>query len=210
MVTEHGTPVAIVLRCPECGRELPGLDADRVWTCAPCARAWEIDGARLAPRPFCVWRPPGGPAAESALRWLPFWRVAYRIEVDCPEPPLRDAILRAAASGRAWVRAFRLDGAFQVGDPGQVLTEGDHAEHLEAAGLPECVGARLGSAEAVNLARLFLLARADREIDVTPAEVRLEATETALVAVPFAEDGRDLVCAIDARSYRRSAMGDLG
>jgi hypothetical protein len=222
-------PVAVLLRCPNCGSDLPGLDADRAWACAPCGNAWEIDGTALAPRPYRVWRltvdgrvvssshgaeprearRSGSAAGAAPVVWLPFWRVAYRPEIECGEGDfaVRAAIERAAASGRAWVRAFWLDGAFQTGDPGQTLTNADHAEHIEADRLPDCVGARIGSAEAVRLATLFVLARADREEDVTPAVICLDVSETALVAVPFLDAGRDLVCAVDARSYRKSAMG---
>jgi len=198
-------PVAVLLRCPNCGSDLPGLDADRAWACAPCGHAWELDGAALAPRPYRVWRL----SVDPPVVWLPFWRIAHRPEIECGEGDfaVRAAIERAAASGRAWVRAFGLDGAFQTGDPGQTLTNADHAEHIEADRLPECVGARIGSAEAVRLATLFVLARADREEDVTPAVLRLDVSETALVAVPFLDAGRDLVCAVDARPYRKSAMG---
>jgi hypothetical protein len=198
-------PVAVLLRCPDCGSDLPGLDADRAWACPPCGHAWEIEGAALAPRPYRVWRVD----AEGSVVWLPFWRIAYRPEIECGagDFAVRAAIERAAASGRAWVRAFWLDGAFQTGDPGQTLTNAEHAEHLASDRLPVCVGARIGSAEAVRLATLFVLARADREEDVTPAVLRLDVSEAALVAVPFLESGRDLVCAVDGSRCRKSAMG---
>jgi hypothetical protein len=54
-----------------------------------------------------------------------------------------------------------------------------------------------------------VLARADLVADVTPAELTLHDVETALVAVPFVHSGRDLVCAVDGKAYRRSAMGDI-
>lgn len=229
VVTFDDGPTAIVLRCPSCATELPGLDSDRVWACASCGHAWEAEEGRLAPRPYLAWRVPvdgavvddapradprvprvsGSVAGQGPAVWLPFWRVAFGAEVVCADAAALAAIERAAAPGRAWVRAFRLDGAFQIGDPGRALTEASHEESLAADRLPVCVGARIGSAEAIRLARLFVLARADVEADVTPAELRLAVTETAFVAVPFVASGRDVVCAIDGRSYRRSAMGDL-
>jgi hypothetical protein len=198
---------AVVLRCPSCGQELPALDADRVWACASCRTALEIEGDALAPRPYRCWRPAG--RARDDTVWLPFWRVEHDAEIDCDDARARAAAEDAASAGRSWVRAFWLENAFLLGDPGQAMSAEEHAEHLSDHDLPVCVGARVGSAEALRLAELFVLARADRVADVTPVTLRLVPRETALVAVPFALAERDVVCAVDGRRFRRTTIPDL-
>jgi hypothetical protein len=206
-VGEALVTVAIALRCPNCGHDLPGLDGDRAWACAPCAHAWEVEGTSLAPRPYRAWRLASAPGAV----WLPFWRIAYEANVECADARALGAVSDVAASRRAWVRAFRLDGAFLVGDPGQGLTARDASdEALDDRDLPECVGSRIGSREALRLAELFVLAAADRIADVTPVRLVLSLREATLVAVPFLDAGRDLVCAATGARYRRSALPDAG
>lgn len=195
---------AVVLRCPSCGRELPGLDADRVWTCVPCAQAFEVEDGRLVARPFRMWAAP----ADGPVVHLPFWRLEHTAEIASADDAARRAAEEAAASGRSWIRAFSLRGAFAMGDPGRFLTEASHPERLEAAPLPVCLGARIESRDAVRVAELLLLARADRVADVTPVTLRLDVREAVLVAVPFVVAGLDVVCAVDARAIRRAALPD--
>ena len=199
-------PFAIVLRCPQCGTELLGHDADRAWVCVSCAHVWEVVGRELAARPYRVWRlDAGGPAV-----WLPFWRVQFRAEIECDDAHVRETVEQVAARGGAWVRAFWLDGAFQMGDPGQALTDTDTDETLASDRLPAITGIRISSAEAVRLAELFVLASADKIADVSPVTLRLHVQETALVAVPFRDDGRDVVCVTDGHAFRKAAIPDLG
>ena len=196
--------VAIVLRCPECGVELAGLDADQAWACPSCGNAWEVEGDRLAPRPYRVW----ALGAEGVVAHLPFWRIECTADVVSDDPAARAAAEAAAAAGRVWVRAFGLRAAFAVGDPGEMLTFAAHAERIEGGPLPVCVGARIGSREAVRIAELLILARADREVDVSPVTLRLDVREIALVAIPYVDAGPDLACAADGRSFRKSAFPD--
>lgn len=200
---------AVVLRCSNCAQELPGADADRAWACAPCATAYEIEGASFAPRPYAAWRVPIDDADRGGVIWLPFWRIAHAAEIASDDEPARIAVERAVAAGRTWIRAFWLDNAFLVGDAGQTLTKDAHDETLDAASLPRIAGARIPSRDALRLAELFALAAADREADVTPVTLRLVAHATALIAVPFRDAGRDIVCAVDGRAFRKSAVPDL-
>jgi hypothetical protein len=197
--------LAVLLRCPNCGNDLPGLDDDRAWACPPCARAWEVEDGRLAERPYRAWRVP----AEGEGVWLPFWRIAYEPRVAGSDARAVAAVESATASRRAWVRAFRLDGAFSIGDPGQSITSLDAPEVLDARDLPVCAGTRIGSAEAAQLARLFALAAADRIADVTPVTLDLDVRELMLVAVPFVDAGRDLVCPVDGRPLQKRTFPDL-
>lgn len=198
---------ALVLRCPSCGGELPGLDADQAWTCASCRAAYEVEGDALAARPYLRVRPPDG--VGHGLVWLPFWRIEHVAEIACDDDRARAAAEDAAAAGRSWVRAFWLENAFLLGDPGQSMTAGDAPEPLDADGLPPCLGTRVTSAEALRLAELFVLARADRVADVSPVTLRLVPRATSLVAVPFVVGELDVVSAFDGRAFRRTTIPDL-
>lgn len=198
-------PVAVALRCPLCGTDLPGLDADRVWTCAPCRAAWEVEDGALAPRRFVEYAAP----FDGDVVRLPFWRIGYDAVVECAAAEPAAAMERATALRRAFVRAFRLDGAWVVGDPGQSLTTHAFDEVLCDRPPRACPGGVLGSADAIRLAGLFVLAAADRIADVTPVRFELVPTSLEYVSVPFRACGDSLECPWIGRRYLRRAFPDL-
>lgn len=202
-------PAVILLRCDACGLVLSGLDSDRAWTCVPCGAAFEERGGRLVRLPYraLVLAPRPGPAGSVAL---PFWRVAFTAHVSGPNPVVRNALAAAAGAGRAWVRAFWMAGAFHVGDPGVHLTEASFDESLTDERLPACRGVRVASADAVRLARLFLLARADRTADISGADVVLDGVATTLVAVRFALHEGEIESPVDGTRWRRKTLPGVG
>jgi hypothetical protein len=200
-------PSVVALRCPSCGRDLPSAAFDRAWTCAPCARAFEVDDGRLAERDVAV-------AVVDAERprdavHLPFWRFVVDVDVAGGSPAARTEVAAWTRNRPLWVRAFRQRGAFLAGDPGQALTQSGAEVRLRRGDLPAIVGARTTSREALVLAERFVLAAADRAADVTGVRVALHVRETCLVAVAYEPRGDSLVSTIDGGAIARRALPDF-
>jgi len=196
---------ALLLRCAHCGGGLDGGDGDRAWTCPHCAAAFEVADGRLAEVP-CRALVLGRDRGDAAL---PFWRVRFTPQIDGPTLPVRRALEEVSSSGRAWVRAFWMIGAFHLGDPGQKLTETAFDETVAEDRVLPGAGVRVSSADALRLAELFLLAAADRRADVTDASVALLDPSVELVVVSFRTEGADLVSPVDGARWRRSTVPDL-
>lgn len=199
------TSAVLLLRCARCGGGLDGGDGDRAWTCPRCAAAYEPRAGRLVEVP-CRTLVLGRRAGDLPL---PFWRVTFTPRIEAPTLPLRTALEEVSAAGRAWVRAFWMSGAFQIGDPGQKLTETAFDEALADEATLPAAGVRVGSAEALRLAELFLLAAADRRADVTDARLFLDDPAFELVSVVFRREGDDLVSPVDGARWRRVTVPDL-
>lgn len=201
-----GAPVAVALRCPNCGGDFAGFDADRVWTCASCRAAWEVEDGALAPRRFVEY---AAPFDGDVLR-LPFWRIGYDPVIECAEAEPAQAVARATSLRRAWVRSFRLDGAWVVGDPGQALTSLEFDE-IESDRPPRpCPGGVIGSADAMRLASLYVLAAADRIADITPVKFELVPTSLEYVALPFRVLGDSIESPWIQRRHLLRALPDFG
>jgi hypothetical protein len=199
----------LLLRCARCGGALDGGDGDRVFTCPRCAAAFEPRSGALAEVPLrslVLGRSARGAGRAAAL---PFWRVTFTPQIEAPSLPLREALEDVSSAGRAWVRAFWMSGAFHVGDPGQRLTEARFDETLAADGTAPSAGVRVGSAEALRLAELFLLAAADRRADVTGARLVLADPAFELVTIAFLREGEDLVSPVDGARWRSVIVPDL-
>lgn len=198
-------PAVVALRCTGCGSPLRHEDGVRAWTCPACRRAYEPERApgavRLAARPYGLLRiGDGGPGFA-----LPFWRLGFTARVHGGTAALRAALAAVTEPGRAFVRAFPLRGAFNVGDPGRALTRARFDERYEDdARLPGTCRITVSSAEAMHLARLFLLADADVAADVSGGTLDLSFDSVTLVAVPWRDEGGSLVCPITGSSFPRA------
>jgi DNA-directed RNA polymerase subunit RPC12/RpoP len=152
------------LACPNCGWELPDDPDHVVFFCTQCARAWELDGSRLAPL-ACDVVPTPAPLRRR-VRHLPMWIVEVtrglgdlrRIVVPgFRQPSLRMPLVLAARLTRL---AHDLPPA--DGDPPA-----------------DAVGASFDRTDAVALAR-FVAAGIDRD-----AAAAAELGDARLVWWPF-------------------------
>lgn len=180
-LTDAAPPV-LPLRSPDGARRLYGLDGDCVFSVPGEASVYELEGATLVARPLRAARPERPP--EGRLLWLPFWHVRLRAEVS-GQGPGRAAAEKVFLEDAGYVRAFSLQNAHYVGDPGLGLTLTGWRATLQEGPPPVCLGARLPSREAVDIARLFLLERADRGADVTGVRVQTVLERLELLMLPF-------------------------
>lgn len=198
---------ALRLQSPDTDRRLFGLDGDCVFSAPGASVAHELVGVDLCARELLAAQP--SRAVEGLLFWLPFWQVRFRAEVS-GEGPAVAVVQTVFDSSRAYVRAFSLVNALYVGDPGLGLTlEGVELEAREGPP-PVCLGARLPSREAVTIARLFLLEKADRISDVTGARVKAEVAELRLMMIPFDRRDRSLHLLVGPPTrFREETVVDL-
>lgn len=205
--TGGSAPRALRLESPKSHRRLFGLDGDRVFSAPGEALAYELVGSDLAPRRLSAVRPVRPP--EGVLVWLPFWRVRFAAEVSGDGSGV--SVLRSVfESSNAYVRGFTLLNALYVGDPGLGLTLDGFEPGAREEIPPVCLGVRLPSQEALSIARLFLLEKADRISDVTGARVQVEVAELELLLVPFDRSNRFLQMLVGpATRFREETVVDL-
>lgn len=175
-------PRVLPLRSPDGVRRLHGLGGDCVFSAPGERTVYELEGGSLHARPLLAMRSERAPAGR--LAWLPFWRVRFDARVSGEGPGLT-VVERVFREDAGFVRAFSLQNAHYVGDPGLGLTlAGPEAAAVEGPP-PVCLGARLPSSEAVTIARLYLLEKADRAADVTGVRALTEVARLELVMIPF-------------------------
>ncbi len=200
-------PRALRLMSPTSARRLFGLDGDRVFSAPGENVAYEVEQGQLSARPLTAATPQR--SAKGAVFWLPFWRVRFAAEVSGTGSGVQ-AVETAFRGKSAYVRGFSLVNALYVGDPGLSLTLEAFEPQLRVDAPPVCLGVRLSSAEAADIARLFLLEKADRVADVTGVRVTAEVERLELLMVPFDRHDRCLELLVGpATKFREETIIDL-
>lgn len=181
-MTASSAPQVLPMLSPDGARRLYGLDGDAVFAVPGEAVAYELEGGSLVPRPLRAAAPERPPAGR--LSWLPFWRVRFHAQVS-GQGAGASAVERVFLEDSGFVRAFSLLNAHYVGDPGLGLTLTGYTSTPVDGPPPVCLGARLPSAEATAIARLYLLEKADRVMDVTGVRVEAVVSSLELFMLPF-------------------------
>lgn len=200
------------LVCPDCGAGLDGLRYDRLFTCAPCARALLVEDGRTRLIPFTRARAGAGDSPARRVLWLPFWELATVVTVGDDQGRAAALVDIAAGLRRVWVAGFAVRRPEIFGEPGVLFTECD--TRLEPAGEggepARMVGCCRGPGLVERYARLTVLRILDRRADVTDVDVDVRVTRTDLWAVPFDDQGQRLLCPATGSSLPQAAFEDLG
>jgi len=184
------------LVCPACGNDLDGLEADRVFGCSACARAYSVEAEGLQAAPLVAWE---ADAPGEAVP-LPVWVFEVEATVVLPsrartsQPPGASAGDRLVpyADGPVYVAAFDLVGRGRFGDPGLHFTRRQPQVRVRADGvLPRLAGATLSRSAAEALVAPTILSVVDAREDVLGGQVDPRIVSATLALVPFLprEDG---------------------
>lgn len=200
-------PQVVRLVCPGCGRALPTLDTDVAWACGTCVTGYELIDGQLVEHPLKVLALPDD-VPHQALIYLPFWRLELSPTIDGGSAAAIETITTMCAGRPSWVRAFSLRGAFYSGDPGLALSEHRWQERFDSGSPPPCLGASLSSSAGAQVARWFVLARADRHHDISHLTLTTVLRSAWLTLVPLAiEEDTDRLALLHAPgSFRREAL----
>jgi len=194
MVGRSNTVVSLV--CPTCGSDLSGLNTDALFGCDSCSVAYEPQVAGLAgPYPVCQ----STHSQEGDAVTLPFWQL-YLEPLLLPE--------HVIAPGYAYVPGFDMRRRSYFGDPALQWTV-DRARLELAPMRNSLVGMTLSHADALELARYYVLRAIDNQQDVTGFDLDIRFSEPTVLQVDFADEGANLVDPVLKEKYPAPAFCDL-
>jgi len=169
------------LACPNCGWELPLAPDDVIFPCGSCARAWLLEGDRLADLRFTVASHPQGEGAKPG-RHLPIWEIdgASGVGADAPHGPQR-----------CYVPAFRCRRLKLVHDLARNLTRVAPCFDPATGERPSLNGGYIDADDARALADFVRAGETavDGELHAPPP---ISVTAARLTWLPFDSDGYSL------------------
>jgi len=198
------------LVCPDCAQPLVGLRHDKVFFCKACSQG-------CAPAPEGGWsRYPlsfahvEDPPMEAII-YLPFWQLhvdAFATGAN-QKQEVASRMLDHLAS--VWVVGFALVRASYFGDLGLVYTE-KGAVLTPAEIQPQgkhLAGCARGLEEAGRYAQLYTTLIIDKRADVTGMDIQVEVKGATLWAVPFIDQGEQIVDLVSGAELPIFAVDDL-
>ncbi len=193
-------------QCPDCGRDLTGLDNDRVFVCSTCALALHFlhEGDMLRyPVRFAKTLEKN----RESIMYMPFWMYRVKLDLSCKDNRKLKNALRTAPQ-TVYLNAFKMHGFSLYGNPGLSLTALQPTLIWEDN--PQFMaGCRRTEASAKNSLSHVILAVIDRHEDVTGLDMSLEIEETTLIGVPFLDQQDKLRDAVTGGEYLSLAFDDL-
>ena len=195
-------PLLVLTRqCPECGKNLQGLEQDRVYVCLPCARAHEVTEAGWQSHPLH--------STGAGDLPLPFWHLRLATTLSCPEE--KRACFTLPTEVDVWVKSFHMPQVDLLGNPGLVMTLAEVAlSPVDSSARPmPLVGSRRSSQQAATWGRLFLLERLDRQEDISGITLETRVLAVRLVGMPFRFDGDALTCVATGQSIHPTHIDDF-
>jgi hypothetical protein len=178
--------------------------------CPQCGRAWEIDDGALSERPSVYAAAP--PSASHPVLYLPYWSFGVSAAVtpagftDAAQLAARD---RAGKIGRGFIAAYAIYRPTYIGEWGLTYTRIQPKWETRHGHGPEAPGAVLGSRDAREIVRHYVLAELDRAADIGTLDLRLELGAPELWAIPCYDLGEKIRCPWTRAELPAAALDDL-
>ena len=193
----------IPLVCPSCGSDLAGPDSVRMFYCANCCTAHDLEAGESTKVSF----------ADSQfllagdIIFLPFWHFDAAIDLRSQDPKKMRELAAAPRIDRIWVAAFAMRNATVFGDPGFILTQRQTDWRPRPDG--HLAGADLSEKGAEAIARYFALSMIDKRVDITGVDAGITLTDPHLVGVPFEDAGEKLMDGLAGNSFDHRLVSDI-
>jgi hypothetical protein len=176
----------IPLECPRCGTQLAAEDRDVVYYCAQCREGFELAGNKFLPVQvrFALPRSSG----QGTPVYIPLWCFSVAPEFQSNN---RFKLTRIAQYGFAfqtvYVEAFQRQATSLRLDIGLLYTNAQvEFETVQYNVLRGCSRHRK---DALQFAKIILLALVDQKVDITGVDVQLNVKDSILVGFPFYKEG---------------------
>jgi hypothetical protein len=203
------TVTPLICPDPACNRALSGLGEDKLFACMPCACVYSFEGGKRGRFDLTFAELPRD--TDGLLFYLPFWNFQIQVAVLRPGEPNRPLGVDLAEIDTVWVAAYLMYRPEYHGDPGLILT--DHRVRVqEATSRPEgliVAGITRGFDEALGCGKMFVTSMIDRADDVTGMEITIKVQSARLWALPFLDQGEQVVDLTTNVKVPRHAIGDL-
>jgi len=198
---------AVALRCPQCGRELSGINGDVLFGCQECAMAYEVpETGRL--RAFPLRAAMLDDAAAHNMVWLPFWSYTASFSIEWPPAPgRRDSQVVLPRIDRVYVTAFNFRMRQYFGDPGLNLTR--NQPDIATGTGHGLTGAAVREKSAEIIAENQILSTVDSRRDITGADYEIALSDASILCLPFLYEKRKLIDLVVDIAYTANAFVDL-
>lgn len=177
-----------VLRCPECGVELLGLDRDVIFFCRSCCSGYIARSSSDFERVPVFAQPSGVDIDPKTLLRLPMWAFKIDTSVIAAENEIERIERVIKKIDWVWITAFRAWRSSYFGDPGLLYTQKTIVPKMTPAESDQMpVGCSILAADAAEYLTPLLLHIVDRVFDVARVDIEVKIIAKHLVSVPFVD-----------------------
>jgi len=206
------SPIKVLpLRCPDpdCHQTLSCLRYDKLFSCAHCQTAYGIENGKL--HPYALFFAALPKAAENALLYLPFWKLAVDVKTVAVDEKQESTTRGLGPIQILWVTGFSMRRPDFHGDLGMLMSEKQIA--VPRADQPPSgatvTGISRDPAQAVHYGEVFVTAMLDKRADVTGMKIEVQVNTIELWALPFDDQGEFLIDLITGTRLPANAFDDL-